>query len=203
MSLAVEPSIVVAATSTTGWRAHRRWACSLLALLIAMGARCRSAHADTSFEISGTTGLGVLTAGVAPGRFALSPGVSAGIRGERWFISARDTVSLLGLTGGGFGVDNETTLGGGFFWKLVNVGAGLSLAQYSLPICGVQYCGKVRGFAPGANVRLDIFGPFLSGALGLSAECAGIWITGRASPLWDGISVRCSLGPIVRLMFQP
>jgi hypothetical protein len=67
------------------------------------------------------------------------------VRGERWFFVARDTASFLGATGGRFGINNETTIGGGLFWELVNVSAGLSLVAYSLPICGPRFCGQVRG----------------------------------------------------------
>jgi hypothetical protein len=34
-----------------------------------------------------------------------------------------------------------------------------------LPLCGPQRCGQLRGLAPGASVRLDLFGPYLSGVL--------------------------------------
>lgn len=159
---------------------------------------CPRARAEPSIEVSVGTGLGALVAGVTSGRFAVSPSASLSIRGEYAFFVVRDTISLLGLAGGPFGINNETTLGGGLFWKHVNVSAGLSFAEYALPICGARFCGRVRGVAPGADLRLDVFGPFLEGALGLSADCGGTWITGRAAPVWSGVSVRCSLGPIVR-----
>ncbi len=164
---------------------------------------CVPAHAEPSFELSGGVGLGALVAGVSSGRLAVSPSASLSVRGERWFFVARDSVSFLGLTGGRFGIDNETTVGGGLFWKHVNVSAGLSLAAYSLPVCGARFCGQVRGFAPGAGLRLDVFGPFLEGALGISADCAGTWITGSAAPVWSGVSLRCSLGPVARFTLQP
>jgi hypothetical protein len=78
------------------------------------------------------------------------------------------------------------------------VSAGLSLAALSLPICGPRLCGQVRGLAPGASVRLDVFGPYLSGNLGIALDCAGTWFTGGASVVWNGVSVRCSAGPVVR-----
>ncbi len=159
---------------------------------------CPRVQAEPTVEISVGAGFGALVAGVTSGRFAVSPNASLSIRGESGFFVVRDTLSFLGLGGGPFGIGNETTLGGGLFWKHVNVSAGLSLAEYALPICGARYCGRVRGFAPGAGLRLDVFGPFLEGALGLSVDCGGTWITGRAAPVWSGVSVRCSLGPIVR-----
>jgi hypothetical protein len=140
----------------------------------------------------------VFAAGVTSGRFAISPSASLSVRGKRWFFVARDTVSFLGATGGRFGLNNETTLGGGLFWELVNVSAGLSLAAYSLPICGPRLCGQMGGLAPGASVRLDLFGPYLEGGLGVSVDCALAWITGLAYPVWSGVSVRCSAGPILR-----
>ncbi|MEO5731447.1 MAG: hypothetical protein ABI134_02240, partial [Byssovorax sp.] len=153
---------------------------SVFSLTLILGG-CPQARADPNVEISGTTGLGVLAVGVTPGRFTISPSASFSVRDERWFLVARDTVSLLGATGGRFGITNETTLGGGLSWELVNVSAGLSLTEYSLALCGPQRCGQVRGLAPGAGVRLDIFGPYLSGALGVAVDCAATWITGSAA----------------------
>jgi hypothetical protein len=169
-----------------------------ISLLLLLSSQSLVAHADASFELSGATGFGVLVAGVASGRFVISQSASFSVRGERLFFVARDTASFLGATGGRFGINNETTIGAGIFWKFVNLSGGPSLAQYSLPICGPRLCGQVRGFAPGLGVRVDIFGPFLTGALGFSADCSIVWITGSAAPVWSGISGRCSAGPIVR-----
>ncbi len=159
---------------------------------------CRRARADPIVELSGATGFGVLAVGVTSGRFALSPSASFSVRGERGFFVARNTASFLGATGGRFGSTNETTVGGGLFGERVNLSAGLSLAGFSLPICGPQLCGQMRGLAPGASVRLDLFGPYLSGAFGVAIDCSGTWILGGASPLWSGVSVRCSAGPLLR-----
>jgi hypothetical protein len=177
------------------WLARRRpaWLVALAVLLA-----CARARADPSVELSGATGFGVLAAGITQGRFAISPSASLSVRGERGFFVARDTVSFVGATGGRFGINNETTLGGGLFWERVNVSAGLSLAAYSLPICGPRLCGRVHGLSPGASARLDLFGPFLSGGLGVSVDCGFAWITGPAYPVWSGVSVRCSAGPLLR-----
>jgi hypothetical protein len=156
------------------------------------------AHADPSVELSGATGFGALVAGVTPARFAISPSASVSVRGESWFFVARDTASFLGATGDRFGIQNETTLGVGLFGELVNVSAGLSLVGLSLPMCGPRLCGQVRGFAPGADVRLDLFAPYVSGSLGISIDCAATWFTGGASAVWNGVSVRCSAGPVLR-----
>src|SRR5262249_33078412 len=122
-----------------GAAGHRRWARSpqrvgfLVLLTMFLFSPC--ARADPSFELSGSTGFGVFAAGITSGRFAISPSASLSVRGGRGFFVARDTLSFLGATGGRFGINNETTLGGGLFWERVNVSAGLSLAAYSLPIC--------------------------------------------------------------------
>jgi hypothetical protein len=164
---------------------------------------CPTARADSGIELSGAAGFGILTAGVTPGRFAISPSASLGVRGEQWFFVARNTISFLGATGGRFGINNETSVGGGLFWELVNVSIGLSLNEYSLLICGARLCGQVRGLAPGASARVDIFGPYLSGGLGISVDCSGAWITGSAAAVWSGVSVRCSAGPILRFASHP
>jgi hypothetical protein len=167
--------------------------------LCALSLLCPYADAEPTVELSGATGLGVFVAGVTSARFAISPSVSVSVRGERGFFVARETVSFLGANGGHFGIDGETTAGGGLFWEHVSLSAGLSLVGYALPICGRRWCDfQVRGVAPGASVRADFFGPYLSGALGISLDCAGVWITGSASPVWSGVSVRCSAGPILR-----
>ena len=172
--------------------------CFVIFFITLLLGECPQARADPKVEVSGATGFGALIVGVTPARFAISPSASLSVRGERWFFVARDTASFLGAAGGRFGINNETTLGGGLFWELGNVSAGLSLAQFSLPICGPQNCGQMRGLAPGASVRLDLFGPYLSGNLGVSIDCSGMWITGDAAPLWSGVSVRCSAGPLLR-----
>lgn len=171
--------------------------------LLAVGLFCPRARAEPTVELSGASGLGVFVVGVTPARFAISPSASVSVRGERGFFVARDTVSFLGAAGGRFGINNETTVGGGVFWEQVNVSAGLSLVAFSLPICGPQLCGQMRGVVPGAGVRADFFSPYLSGGLGVSADCAGAWITGSAAPVWSGISVRCSAGPILRFTSHP
>jgi hypothetical protein len=164
---------------------------------------CPQARADPIVEVSGATGFGALVVGVTSGRFAISPSASFSVRGERGFFVVRDTASFLGATGGRFGINNETTLGGGLFWERVNVSAGLSLAAYSLPLCGPRLCGQVRGLAPGVGVRLDLFGPYLSGGLGVAVDCGGTWITGSAASIWNGVSVRCSAGPLLRFTSHP
>lgn len=171
--------------------------------VLSMSLSCPRARADVGIEWSGGAGFGAVVTGVTPARFAISPNTGVSIRGEHWFAVARDAVSFLGATGGRFGIDNETTVGGGYAWELVNLSAGLSLAEYSLPICGTRLCGQVRGIGPGAGVKLDVFGPYLSGALGVFLDCAAQWITGSAYPVWSGVSVRCSAGPTLRFTSQP
>jgi hypothetical protein len=166
---------------------------------LAFGLFCVHARADPTVEISGAAGLGVLIAGVTPGRLAISPSGSVSVRGsERWFFVARDTISFLGANGGRFGIDSETTVGGGLFWERVNVSAGPSLVAFSLPLCGPRLCGQMRGVVPGAGLRAEVWTPYLSGGLGISADCAGAWITGNAAPVWSGVSLRCAAGPILR-----
>jgi hypothetical protein len=111
-----------------------------------------------------------------------------------------DALTLFGATGGRFGVANATTFSFGARWEEVTASVGLSLAEYSLSLCGAGWCGQVRGLSPGADARLDIFREnLLRGALGLSANCGTLWIVGQASSMWSGFSTRCTLGPILRL----
>lgn len=119
--------------------------------------------------------------------------------GERWLLRGDDGVTLLGAAGGRFGVANTTTLALGARWETINVNVGVSLAEYSLPLCGALWCDQARGLAPGIDARLDMFLPgVLREALGLSASCGMLWIVGGASTVWRGLSTRCTLGPILR-----
>ena len=156
------------------------------------------AGAEPRFQLSTSVGLGAFAAGAGPPRFAVVPaGSFLLLLGERWLLRLDDAVTLLGATGGRFGVENATTLSFGARWEAVNVSAGLSLAEYSLPLCGARWCATVRRLSPGADARLDVFLPsLLRGALGLSANCGTLWIT---STIWSGFSTRCTLGPIFRL----
>ena len=181
-----------------GFHVRRVWAFLFPMTLAAPLVFGGSARVEPGVEVSGGAGFGVLAAGITSGRFVISPSASLSLRGERGFFVARDTVSFLGANGGRFGINNETTVGGGLSWERVNVSAGLSLAAFSLPICGPRLCGQVQGLVPGVSARLDVFGPYLSGSLGASVDCAAAWITGSAYPVWSGVSVRCSAGPIFR-----
>ena len=172
--------------------------------IAAIASFCPPVHADPSVELSGSTSFGAFAAGVTAARFAITPSASLSVRGERGFFVIRDGLSLLGAAGGPFGLNNETTVGGGLFWEQVNLSAGLSLMAYSLPLCGPRLCDfHVSGIAPGASLRADVFSPYLSGGLGVSVDCAGSWITGSASPVWSGIAGRCSAGPILRFASHP
>jgi hypothetical protein len=173
---------------------------ALLALCAAM-LFARPAGADLGVQFSASIGLGPFSAGAGPLRFAVVPTASfLLLGGENWFLRCDDAVTLLGATGGRFGVANTTTLSFGARWKVVNISVGPSLAEYSLPLCGASWCSTVRGLAPGVDARLDAFLPeLLRSALGLSASCGTIWMIGVASSGWSGFSTQCTLGPIFRL----
>jgi hypothetical protein len=156
------------------------------------------AGAEPGFQLSASVGLGLFAAGASSARFAVVPtGSFLLLPGEHWLLRCDDAVALLGATGGGFGLANTTTLSFGARWEAVNVSAGVLLAEYSLPLCGADWCGQARGVASGANARLDAFHPgFLQGALGLSATCGTLWIVGDLA--WNGLSTQCAMGPIFR-----
>jgi hypothetical protein len=68
------------------------------------------AGADPGFQFSASVGLGAFTAGAGPPRFAVVPtGSFLLLQGERWLLRCDDAVTLLGATGGRFGVANVTT----------------------------------------------------------------------------------------------
>lgn len=158
-------------------------------------------RADPAFELSGSVGLGPFSAGAGPPRFAIMPTASfLVIPGERWLLRCDDAVTLLGASGGRFGAANTTTLSIGARWAAVNATAGLSFAEYSLPLCGARWCATVRSVSPGLDARIDVFHPgMLRGAIGLSASCGALWLMGPSARVWSGFSTRCVLGPILRL----
>jgi hypothetical protein len=55
-----------------GWT-MRKAVGALVAAVFAFGLLCPPARADSTVEVSGATGLGVVVVGVTPGRFARSP----------------------------------------------------------------------------------------------------------------------------------
>jgi len=157
------------------------------------------ASADPGLQLSASVGFGHFAAGAGSPRFAVVPTASILlIGGEHWLFRCDDAVTLLGAAGGQFGVANTTTLSFGARWSAFNAGAGVSLSEYSLPLCGERWCARVRGLAPGVDARVDAFLPgLLEGAVGLSATCGMLWFVGGDS-VWSGLSARCALGPIVR-----
>jgi hypothetical protein len=154
--------------------------------------------ADPGFQLSASAGLGQFAAGAGSARFTIVPtGSFLLLHKERWLLRLDDAVTLIGATGGGFGIANTTTLAFGARWEAVNASAGFTFAAYSLPLCGDRWCGLARGVAPGIDARVETFHPgLLQGALGLSAACGTFWIVGDA--IWNGFSTQCTLGPIVR-----
>jgi hypothetical protein len=157
------------------------------------------AEADPGLQFSASAGLGQFAAGAGSARFTIVPTASIVLLpGDRWLLRLDDAVTFLGATGGGFGMANTTTLAFGARWEAINVSAGLSLSEYSLPLCGTRWCGQARGVAPGVDARLDAFLPsLLDGAVGLSATCGTLWIVDGDS-VWSGFSMRFALGPIFR-----
>jgi len=86
----------------------KRINCFLVFLITRRIGACPQARADPIVELSGATGVGVLSVGVTSGQFAISPSASVSVRGERGLFVARDTALFLGAPFGRFGINNET-----------------------------------------------------------------------------------------------
>ena len=174
------------------------WATVSMAMLPA-----RPAQADPGLQIAASAGLGAFAVGAGQQRFAIVPTASILLfRRQPWVLRLDDAATLLGATGGRFGLANATTISIGARWEDTFFSAGLSFDQYLLPLCGVRTCADVRGLAPGLDTRLDVFiHGVLRDAAGVSASCGTIWIVGQASVVWSGFATRCSLGPIFRLTY--
>lgn len=150
------------------------------------------------FEWAPSVGFGVLTVGVTPGRFAISPTLAFAVKGERSFFTMRNSTAFVGADRQKvFGLNNELSVGGGYAWENVSLGGAVSLSGYYLPVCGPKLCSQLTGLAPGGSLRADFFASSTS-VFGATADCSATWIKGTADAVWSGVSVRCSLGPILR-----
>ena len=164
-------------------------------MMVATPARAGS----TPYEVSLTTGLGAMSFGVTPGRFALAPGVSFTTDAKDWHFRAQETIAILGINAGPWGVVSTTTAGAGHSWESANLDFGLSLAAYSTEVCGPALCGRMSGIAPGADLRFDYFAEQANSLLGVSLTAKAIWISGEADGTWTGVSLSFTVGPVFRI----
>ena len=180
-----------------------RYEAALLAGGTAVLLACH-AEANTGVQVTASAGLGAFVAGAGQPRFAIVPTASLLLfRRQPWLLRWDDAVTLLGTTGGRFGIANTTTLSVGAQWGEFLFSAGISFNEYLLPLCGPRLCADVRGIAPGLDARVDVYiHGVLRDAVGISASCGTLWITGQASVVWSGFSTRCTLGPILRMSYR-
>lgn len=173
-----------------GWRGAlcRCLPCAVVLVVIPMPAR--------AFELSGGVNLGVMLAGTIP-RIAVTPNAGISWRTESGVLfAAHDHFSILPATSGaGAGVYNQTSAAVGYATKTANFSVGPSLSIYSMLTCGVTWCGRVVGVAPGGHAQVSVY---FAGPLGVSLSANLDWIGGRSIVLPGGVAATVVAGPIVR-----
>jgi hypothetical protein len=162
--------------------------------LTGFAAPARGQHVQLT--ASTQVGYAVLGTGLGSRRLALGPGVSLAVIGEAWFFRASDWATLTFV--GGVSAQNALSLGGGYAWDSVELSLGGDVAAYTAVLCGLRFCGRMHGLAPGADLRADVFGPWLDGGLGISVLAHGELFVGAGAPLWSGPSIAITAGPAIR-----
>jgi len=161
------------------------WACGLVA----------AAAPGEAFEVSFGVSVGGIQVGTDPA-LAVSPFASLLWRTESGFLlEAHDMFSIL-PDDRSVGVHNRTSVTLGYAWDKGNVSVGPSLSFYSMPVCGVDYCRRVTGAAPGGHAQTDWY---FAGPLGASVSANLAWYDGSSFMLLGSAAVTVTAGPILRL----
>jgi hypothetical protein len=147
-------------------------------------------------ELSGGVGLGGILAGTVP-RLAVSPNAGVSWRMKSGFLFAvHDLFSILPpINKDGAGVDNQTSVAIGYASEKSNFSVGPSLSIYSMPACGVTWCGRVVGLSPGGHGQANVY---FAGPWGVSVSANVGWVGGRSLVLPGGVAAMIVAGPVFR-----
>lgn len=161
--------------------------CSLAALVTPRPAE--------AFELSGGVNVGGVLLGTRP-RFAVSPHAGIAWRTEGGFLLAlRDAFGILpAINERGIGVYNHTSVAIGYAWTSGRFSIGPSLAIYSAPACGQEWCARLTGSSPGVVAQVDYY---FHDPLGVSAITTVDWLTG-SDVLPAGVAVTMLVGPVLK-----
>jgi hypothetical protein len=166
------------------------WAALFVLVLVVAPTRAEA------FELSGGVSLGGFQAGIVP-HLAVGPRAGISWRIERGFLFAvHDLCSILPpIQKHGAGVYNQTSVAIGVAWKDGNFSVGPSIAIYSMPACGVTFCGSVAGVAAGGHAQTNVY---VAGPLGVSVNAEVDWIGGSSLVLPGGVAAMVVAGPVLR-----
>lgn len=148
-----------------------------------------------AFDLDGGVNMGGVLVGTRP-RFAVSPHVGVSWRTAGSFVlSVRDMLSILPATDSrGVGAYNHASIAVGYAWASSRLSIGPSLAVYSVPACGRDWCARLSGISPGVGAQVDYY---FYRSLGISASGTVDWLTGSAV-LPAGVAVMVLVGPSLR-----
>ena len=148
-----------------------------------------------ALEFSAGVGAGATSVGTRP-LFAVSPHAGVSVRTEGGFLLASHaTLGILPAVGRhGVGVYGHASVALGYAWKSGRFSIGPSLAIYSVPACGREWCDRLSGLAPGLGGRLDYY---LVGPFGISVSTNVDWLTG-STVLPAGVAATVLAGPLLR-----
>jgi len=139
--------------------------------------------------------VGGIQVGTDP-ELAVSPFASLLWRTESGFLlEAHNMFSIL-PDDRSVGVHDRTSVTLGYVWDKGNVSLGPSLSFYSMPACGVAFCRRVTGAAPGGHAQTDWY---FAGPLGVSVSANVAWYEGSSLTLPGSVAVMVTAGPILRL----
>jgi len=149
-----------------------------------------------ALELRGGVSLGVMLAGTQP-RLAVSPHAGISWRTESGFLFAiHDSFSILPATNkDGVGVYNQTSADFGVAWDKGDFSVGPSLSIYSMPACGVAWCGRLVGLSPGGHAQTNVY---FAGPFGVSVSANIAWIGGISLVLPGGVAAMVVAGPAFR-----
>jgi hypothetical protein len=115
-------------------------------------------------------------------------------------LTVIDTMMLL-PTSQDLGINNQTSIGGGYHAEAFAITIGGMLAIYRAFSCGTssfdnrRRCGHVAGFGPGGYAQLNIF---LQQKLGFSVRGSIAWQTGDSLVPSHEVAWSVVTGPVLR-----
>lgn len=145
--------------------------------------------------------LGVSAGGVLAGnipRFAVTPqlGLSWNLE-SNFMVSVHDSLSILPeIDGRGIGLYNQLPVTAGYQWEAVDVSMGPSFSAFWMPVCGPEWCARVKGLGVGGNARANIH---LFGPLWASLSATADWMRATEGVAPESVTVMLLGGILIRV----
>lgn len=123
---------------------------------------------------------------------AISPHVATAWpwAGDFYFM-AQGMVSVLPAVKRSWGVYSPFSLDLAYKWGSRTFSLGPSFAFFYLPACGVKYCARTTGLAPGIHARVEVY---FIGPLGVVVDGNVDWIIGNNSVLAGEVAGMAAIG---------